>query len=65
MNPDLTILTKNYLIREVQELEDAYAEALGDETDAATLTALWNRIKMLNNRISETEKDDRKILLNE
>ncbi len=65
MNPDRTNLIKKYLTREVQELEDAYAEALGDGADAGTLTALWNRIKMLNNRINEMEKDGGKILLND
>jgi hypothetical protein len=30
---------------ELQELEDAYAECLGDEVDAKTLNMLWSRIK--------------------
>jgi hypothetical protein len=47
------------LIREIQELEDAYAEALGDEADASTLSSLWQRIKMLNSEIAQTERPDR------
>lgn len=62
MNPDRTNLPKKYLVHEIQKLEDAYAEALGDEADAGTLTALWSRIKMLTNRINEIKKKERKVL---
>lgn len=30
---------------ELQEMETAYAEALGDGADAQTLAALWNEIR--------------------
>jgi len=38
-------------IREVQELEDSYAEALGDGADARSLSVLWERIQLLNREI--------------
>jgi hypothetical protein len=60
MELNRTNLTREYLIREVQELEDAYADALGDEADAGTLTVLWNKIKILTHKINELEKTEGK-----
>jgi hypothetical protein len=60
MELNRTNLTREYLIREVQELEDAYAYALGDEADAGTLTVLWNKIKTLTYEIDELEKSEGK-----
>lgn len=34
---------------ELQEMETAYAEALGDGVDAQTLAALWNEIRRCKN----------------
>jgi hypothetical protein len=61
MELNRTNLTKEYLIREIQELEDAYADALGDEVDAGTLTALWNKIKTLTYKINEIGKSEGKV----
>jgi len=47
--------SRQKLIEEIQELEDAYAEALSDNTDARTLSALWDRIKMLTYQMKEAE----------
>lgn len=47
------------LVREIQHLEDAYAEALGDEADIPTLSSLWERIKQLNKTIIEGRRTDR------
>jgi hypothetical protein len=38
---------------EVQEMENAYAEALGDGADAQTLAALWKEIRRCKNEASE------------
>jgi hypothetical protein len=38
--------------QQVQELEDAYAQALADNMDAQGLSILWERIKALKRRIS-------------
>ena len=43
--------TKEDVRREVQELEDSYAEALGDGADAQSLSLLWERIKQLSREI--------------
>jgi hypothetical protein len=40
-------------VREVQELEDAYAEAFADGVDEWSLTAVWNKIKSLRGVIEE------------
>lgn len=37
---------------ELQELENTYAECLGDDVDAKTLTMLWLRIKALKREIA-------------
>lgn len=41
-----------HLEAELQELEDAYAECLGDNVDARTLSTLWLRIKALKRKIA-------------
>lgn len=38
---------------EVQEMETAYAEALGDGADAQTLAALWKEIRRCKNEARE------------
>lgn len=38
--------------RKVQEMETAYAEALGDGADAQTLAALWEEIRRCKNGVS-------------
>jgi uncharacterized small protein (DUF1192 family) len=48
-----------YLIKEVHDLEDAYAEALGDEADVRTLSLLWQRIKLLNEEIERQRQEER------
>lgn len=40
------------LIKELQELEDAYAECMSDEVDGATLRMLWLRIKALKRELA-------------
>ena len=57
MYPNRISKTQEDLVREVQQLEDSYAEALADDTDARTLSVLWNRIKTLNNQIQEIGED--------
>ena len=57
MYPNRISKTQEDLVREVQQLEDSYAEALADDTDARTLSVLWNRIKALNNQIQEIGED--------
>jgi len=49
------------LLKEVQELEDSYAEALADEVDAQSLCCIWHRIKFLNRELDQRENrnDDR------
>jgi hypothetical protein len=51
MRPNYRKLSVENIIEEIHEMEDAYAEALGDETDARTLSALWQEIKILKNEI--------------
>lgn len=41
----------SWLEIELQHLEDAYAECLGDAVDAKTLTSLWSRIKAIKKEI--------------
>jgi hypothetical protein len=57
MSPEYQNLSIENLLKEAQELEDSYAEALADEVDARSLSVLWHRIKALNHEI-----DQRKIL---
>ncbi len=45
-------------VQEVQELEDCYAQALADETDACSLSLLWERIKLLKKTLNEKEKPE-------
>lgn len=61
METERSNLTREYLIREIQELEDTYADALGDEADAGTLSVIWNRIKLLTHKINEMEKNGRDV----
>lgn len=56
MYPDHQHRSCEHLLREIQELEDSYAEALGDEADAHTLSNLWHRIKVLNREMEQTER---------
>jgi hypothetical protein len=55
MYPNNQRLYTEVLLKEIQELEDSYAEALADEADAQTLSALWNKIKVLNRQIEQRE----------
>jgi hypothetical protein len=41
-----------FLEAELRELEDAYAECLGDNVDAKTLDMLWLRIKTIKNALN-------------
>ncbi|MCU7547491.1 hypothetical protein OCK74_00115 [Chitinophagaceae bacterium LB-8] len=41
-----------YLEAKLRELEDAYAECLGDNVDAHTLTMLWSRIKAIKMKLA-------------
>jgi hypothetical protein len=43
-------------VREVEELEDSYAEALADGIDARSLSVIWQRIKMLKQEIEESKR---------
>ena len=43
MRSDYQKASREDLVREVQDLEDAYAEALGDEVDAHFTVALRSR----------------------
>ena len=40
---------------ELQELEDTYAQCLGDDVDAKTLTQLWTRIKAIKKQIASNQ----------
>jgi hypothetical protein len=40
------------LEKELQELEDTYAECLCDNVDAKTLTMLWLRIKAIKRQLA-------------
>ena len=42
-------------VREIQELEDSYAEALADGLDARSLSSIWQRIKMLKHEIEDSK----------
>ena len=53
MHSNYRPITREDIIHEVQELEDAYADALADEVDARSLSALWERIKMLKREVDE------------
>lgn len=59
MNRYETNLRNEELVREVQQLEDAYAEAFSDEADIRTLSSLWERIKQLNKTIIEDRTGDK------
>jgi hypothetical protein len=37
---------------ELHELEDTYAQCLGDDVDAKTLTQLWMRIKAIKKQMA-------------
>lgn len=56
MYPNDQHLSCEHLLREIQELEDSYAQALGDEADANTLSNLWHRIKLLNREMEQRER---------
>lgn len=43
------------LEREIQELEDAYAECLADEVDQETLLLIWLRIKALKRELASRQ----------
>lgn len=45
-----------WLESELQNLEDAYAECLGDNVDAKTLTFLWSRIKAIKRELFSRSK---------
>lgn len=49
MRPDQT--NRNEIEREVEELEDAYAEAFVDNVDVRSLANVWDRIKTLRRHI--------------
>ena len=44
--------TKDWLEKELQDLEDAYAECLGDDVDEKTLANLWLRIKAIKRELA-------------
>jgi hypothetical protein len=44
--------SKEWMEEELQNLEDAYAECLGDNVDAQTLTNLWLRIKFIKRELA-------------
>ncbi len=45
------IESKDMIEREINELEDAYAQCLRDSVDAETLNLLWKKIKNLRKYI--------------
>jgi hypothetical protein len=47
---------KEELVREIQELENAYVEAFADEADKTSLSWLWDRIKKVRREADETER---------
>ena len=50
---DLGVLdvTTEEMIREIENLEDIYAEALKDEMDAVSLNRIWSQIKALKKEL--------------
>lgn len=46
------ITPSSSLEAELQELEDIYAECLGDDVDAKTLSQLWTKIKAIKVQIA-------------
>jgi hypothetical protein len=58
MHPDHRNSQREYLAREIQELENKYAEAFADEADERSLTAVWDKIKSLRRRIESRENRD-------
>jgi hypothetical protein len=57
MRPDQTT-DRNQIVREVQKLENAYAEAFADGADERSLTAVWDKIKSLRKGIEGRENRD-------
>ena len=55
MYPEYQNASVENLLKEVQELEDSYAEALADEVDAQSLSFIWYRIKILNRELNQRE----------
>lgn len=47
---------KEELVREIQELENAYVEAFADEADKASLSRLWDHIKNVRREADEKER---------
>lgn len=47
---------KEELVREIQELENAYAEAFADEANETGLSRLWDRIKKVRREADEKER---------
>jgi hypothetical protein len=47
------VLSQSITSRQLQIMETAYAEALGDGADAETLSRLWQDIKRCKRRIEE------------
>lgn len=47
---------KEELVREIQELENAYVEAFADEADKTSLSRLWDRIKKVRREADEKER---------
>lgn len=47
MEPSLEGLAKEEIKQRISELEQSYAELLGDDCDYATLNKIWKEIKLL------------------
>jgi hypothetical protein len=48
--------SKEWMEQELVNLEDTYAECLGDNVDAQTLTSLWLRIKAIKRELASASK---------
>jgi hypothetical protein len=58
MQHDYRNNVKEDLVREVEELEDAYAEAFAEGVDEWSLTTVWDKIKSLRGAIEVRRNGD-------
>ena len=49
---------RNHIVKEVQELENAYAEAFANGADERSLTKVWDRIRTLRREMGGRESED-------
>lgn len=57
MDGDVTKMPAHELEKRIQDLEDSYAELLGDDENRKSLYLVWQRLRELKSELEKRQQD--------